>query len=75
MDFSNGILTINVEENLIIQNIIIQTGCLWNVVEHFVKNSPRGGREVFLPDNQDLADILGRTDLDFVGFHFLMFWG
>ena len=29
----------------------------------------------FFPTNPDLADILGRTDLDFENFNFLFFWG
>ena len=28
------------------------------------------GREDFFPTNPDLADILGRTDLDFENFYF-----
>ena len=36
---------------------------------------PKWGREVLFPANPDLADILGRTDLDFEKFYFLGFFG
>ena len=35
--------------------------------------APNGARRIFVPTNPDLADILGRTDLDFENFHFLDF--
>ena len=35
---------------------------------------PKQAREDFFPTNPDLADILGRTDLDFVKFVFLIRW-
>ena len=28
--------------------------------------APNGARRIFVPTNPDLADILGRTDVDFV---------
>ena len=34
---------------------------------------PNGPRRIFVPTNPDLADILGRTDLDFENFYFLDF--
>ena len=34
-------------------------------------NGPKWGREVLLPANPNLANILGRTDLDFVNLHVL----
>ena len=34
---------------------------------------PKWGQEDFVPTNPDLADILGRTDLDFETFHFFDF--
>ena len=54
-------------------------------VEHFVEFSvhgktawdgPKWSREGFLffSVDPDLADILGRTDLDFENFHFFMCW-
>ena len=35
---------------------------------------PNGARRIFVPTNPDLADILGRTDLDFEIFYFGDFW-
>ena len=32
--------------------------------------APNGARRMFFPTNPDLADILGRTDLEFENFHF-----
>ena len=32
--------------------------------------APNGARRIFVPTNPDLADILGRTDLDFDFFFF-----
>ena len=43
-------------------------------MEKLARNSPKWGQEVFFPTNPDLADILGRTDLDFENFHFLFVW-
>ena len=34
---------------------------------------PKWGQEDFFPTNSDLADILGRTDLEFENFHFSHF--
>ena len=31
--------------------------------------APNGARRIFVPTNPDLADILGRTDLDFEHFY------
>ena len=36
-------------------------------------DGPKWGREDFFPTNPDLADILGRTDLDFENFDFFYF--
>ena len=36
------------------------------------KIGPKWGQEDFVPTNPDLADILGRTDLDFENFDFLL---
>ena len=33
-------------------------------------DGPKWGQEDFFPTNPDLADILGRTDLDFENFYF-----
>ena len=38
-------------------------------------DGPKWGQEDFFPTNLDLADILGRTDLDFENFDFWIFWG
>ena len=38
------------------------------------RDGPKWGREVLFPANPNLADILGRTDLDFENFHFFDFW-
>ena len=35
--------------------------------------APHGAGRIFVPTNPDLADILGRTDLDFENFYFLDF--
>ena len=37
--------------------------------------SPKRARGDFCPTNPDLADILGRTDLDFENFYFFHFFG
>ena len=39
-----------------------------------VWGGPKWGREGIFPANPDLADILGRTDLEFENFYFLCFW-
>ena len=36
-------------------------------------DGPKWGREGLFPANPDLADILGRTDLEFESFYFLCF--
>ena len=36
--------------------------------------APNGARMIFVPTNPDLADILGRTDLDFKNFYVFDFW-
>ena len=33
------------------------------------------GQEVFFPTNSDIANVLGRTDLDFKKFHVFPFFG
>ena len=40
-------------------------------MEKLASDGPKWGREDFFPTNPDLADILGRTDLDFEIFYFL----
>ena len=35
--------------------------------------APNGARRIFVPTNPDLADILGRADLDFEIFYFFDF--
>ena len=42
-------------------------------MEKMAPDGPKWCREDFLPTNPDLADILGRTDLDFETFYFLFF--
>ena len=42
-------------------------------MEKMAWGGPKWVREDFLPTNLDLADILGRTDLDFENFDFLFF--
>ena len=37
--------------------------------------APNGARRIFVPTNPDLADILGRTDLNFENFYFFHFLG
>ena len=39
-------------------------------MEKMAWDGPKWGREGLFPVNPDLADILGRTDLDFQNFHF-----
>ena len=39
-------------------------------MEKMAWDGPKWGQEDFFPTNPDLADILGRTDLDFETFHF-----
>ena len=39
-------------------------------MEKIAWDGPKWGQEIFFPTNPDLADILGRTDLDFETFHF-----
>ena len=38
------------------------------------RGGPKWGREGLFPANPDLANLLGRTDLDFENFHFWDFW-
>ena len=42
-------------------------------MEQMAWDGPKWGQEDFFPTNPDLADILGRTDLDFETFHFFDF--
>ena len=44
-------------------------------MEKIASDGPRWGREGLFPANPDLADILGRTDLDFENFYFLELFG
>ena len=43
-------------------------------MEKMASDGPKWGQEDFFPTNPDLADILGRTDLNFANFIFLTFW-
>ena len=47
---------------------------LFRSMEKMAWDGPKWGQEDFFPTNPDLADILGRTDLDFENFDFLIFW-
>ena len=38
-------------------------------MEKMAWDGPKWGQEDFFPTNPDLADILGRTDLDFENFY------
>ena len=42
-------------------------------MEKMASDGPKWGQEDFFPTNPDLADILGRTDLDFENFYFFDF--
>ena len=42
-------------------------------MEKIASDGPKWGRGDFFPTNPDLADILGRTDLDFENLDFLDF--
>ena len=42
-------------------------------MEKIACGGPKWGREGPIPTNPDLADILGRTDLDFESFYFSHF--
>ena len=42
-------------------------------MEKMAWDGPKWGQEDFFPTNPDLADILGRTDLEFENFHFFHF--
>ena len=42
-------------------------------MEKMASDGPKWGQEDFFPTNPDLANILGRTDLDFENFHFFDF--
>ena len=55
-----------------------QTFDIFLIFPAHAKNGPRWapmGPGGFFPTNPDLADILGRTDLDFENFYFLDFFG
>ena len=43
-------------------------------MEKMAWDGPKWGREDFFPANPGLANILGRTDLDFENFYFFHFW-
>ena len=43
-------------------------------MEKMASDGPKWGREDFFPTNPDLADILGRTDLNFEIFLFCFCW-
>ena len=40
-------------------------------MEKIASDGPKCGQDDFFPTNPDLADILGRTDLNFDNFYFL----
>ena len=42
-------------------------------MEKLAWNGPKWVRELFFPTNPDLADILGRTDLNFETFYYFDF--
>ena len=42
-------------------------------MEKLPQMAPNGTLDVFVPTNPDLADILGRTDLNFDNFYFFVF--
>ena len=42
-------------------------------MEKMAWDGPKWGQEDFFPTNPDLADFLGRTDLQFENFHFFHF--
>ena len=42
-------------------------------MEKMASDGPKWGQEDFFPTNPDLADILGRTDLNFENFYFFDF--
>ena len=42
-------------------------------MDKFAPNGTKWGQEVFFPTNPDLANILGRMDLDYDNFDFLGF--
>ena len=43
-------------------------------MEKLPQMAPNGAGRIFFPTNPDLADILGRTDLDLEKFLFFIFW-
>ena len=44
-------------------------------MEKMASDGPKWGQEDFFPTNPDLADVLGRTDLNFeMCYVFLIFW-
>ena len=44
-------------------------------MEKIASDGPKWGQEDFFPTNADLADVLGRTDLNFENLYiFLIFW-
>ena len=43
-------------------------------MEKIASDAPKWDARGFFPTNPDLADILGRTDLNFENFYFLIFW-
>ena len=42
-------------------------------MEKMASDGPKWGQEDFFPTNPDLANSLGRTDLNFENFHFFDF--
>ena len=46
---------------------------IFRSMEKITSDGPKWGQDVFFPTNPDLADILGRTDLNFEKFYFFDF--
>ena len=55
------------KENMKILSILV----IFPVHGKNASDGPKWGQEDLFPTNPDLADILGRTDLDFVNFAFV----
>ena len=55
-----------------IGKILAFFGFFWSM-EKMASDCPKWGQEDFFPTNPDLANILGRMDLDFENFYFFHF--
>ena len=53
---------------------ILTVFAFFRSMEKMTWDGPKWGREGLFLANPDLADILGRTHLDFEHFHFCFFW-